>query len=193
MAPPPAFDTLTIADIARLADDDRLPPVERWHPDHCGPSDMRIARDGTWYHQGTPITRPAMVRLFSTILRRDPERFVLVTPVECVGIQVEDAPFLAVDVECRGSGREQTLDLVTNVGDRVAVDAEHPLRFAEQDDQPAPSTMTTGAGATLRTRSDCRSELQSHVSHDPWFPWRSGARTRSRAVSAPACSPSHPG
>jgi len=90
------------------AEEGRLPPVELWHPPFCGDIDMRIARDGTWYHQGTPITRPAMVRLFSTILRRDPERFLLVTPVECVGIQVEDAPFLAVDVEWRGSGQEQT-------------------------------------------------------------------------------------
>ena len=105
---------------------------------------MRIARAGTRYQQGTPITRPAMVRLFSTILRRDPERYVLVTPVECVGIQVEDVPFLAVDVEWSGSGKAQALDLVTNVGDRVAVAAEHPLRFEEQDDQPAPYVRVRG-------------------------------------------------
>ncbi len=92
------------------AEDGKLPPVELWHPPFCGDIDLRIARDGTWYHQGTPITRPAMVRLFSTILRRDPERYVLVTPVECVGIQVEDVPFLAVDVEWSGSGREQALE-----------------------------------------------------------------------------------
>ena len=67
MAPSPDFDTLTIADIARLADADRLPPVDRWNPDHCGNSDMRIARDGTWFHQGSPIGRPAMVRAFSRI------------------------------------------------------------------------------------------------------------------------------
>ncbi|KTT28516.1 DUF1285 domain-containing protein [Pseudomonas rhizoryzae] len=121
-----------------------LPPVHLWHPPFCGDIDMRIARDGTWYHQGTPITRPAMVRLFSTILRRDPERYVLVTPVECVGIQVEDVPFLAVDVEWRGSGQEQELDFLTNVGDRVAAGAEHPLRFAEQDGQPAPYVQVRG-------------------------------------------------
>ncbi len=121
-----------------------LPPVDLWHPPFCGDIDMRIARDGTWYHQGTPITRPAMVRLFSTILRRDPERYVLVTPVECVGIQVEDVPFLAVDVEWSGSGKAQALDLVTNVGDRVAVAAEYPLRFEEQDDQPAPYVRVRG-------------------------------------------------
>jgi len=122
----------------------RLPPVELWHPPFCGDIDMRIARDGTWYHQGTPITRPAMVRLFSTILRRDPERYVLVTPVECVGIQVEDVPFLAVDVEWQGEGREQTLDFVTNVSDRVAAGPEHPLRFETHDDQPAPYVRVRG-------------------------------------------------
>lgn len=126
------------------SEEGRLPPVERWHPPFCGDIDMRIARDGTWYHQGTPITRPAMVRLFSTILRRDPERYVLVTPVECVGIQVEDVPFLAVDVEWSGNGAEQTLDFLTNVGDRVAADAEHPLRFETHDEQPTPYLRVRG-------------------------------------------------
>lgn len=126
------------------SEEGRLPPVERWHPPFCGDIDMRIARDGTWYHQGTPITRPAMVRLFSTILRRDPERYVLVTPVECVGIQVEDVPFLVVDVEWSGNGAEQTLDFLTNVGDRVAADAEHPLRFETHDEQPVPYLRVRG-------------------------------------------------
>ncbi|KTS71221.1 proteophosphoglycan precursor [Pseudomonas oryzihabitans] len=121
-----------------------LPPVHLWHPPFCGDIDMRIARDGTWYHQGTPITRPAMVRLFSTILRRDPERYVLVTPVECVGIQVEDVPFLAVDVEWRGDGAGQELDFLTNVGDRVAAGAEYPLRFAQHEEQPAPYVRVRG-------------------------------------------------
>ena len=121
-----------------------LPPVHLWHPPFCGDIDMCIARDGTWYHQGTPITRPAMVRLFSTILRRDPERYVLVTPVECVGIQVEDVPFLAVDVEWRGQGTGQELDFLTNVGDRVTAGAEHPLRFAQHEEQPAPYVRVRG-------------------------------------------------
>ena len=74
-----------------------LPPVEQWNPPFCGDIDMRIARDGTWFYNGTPIARPALVRLFSTILRKDPDGYFLVTPVEKVGIKVEDAPFLAVD------------------------------------------------------------------------------------------------
>ena len=73
-------------------------PVHLWNPPFCGDIGMRIARDGAWFYQGTPIGRPAMVRLFSTILRRDPDRYVLVTPVEKVGIEVEDAPFLAVEM-----------------------------------------------------------------------------------------------
>ncbi|MBS0478264.1 MAG: DUF1285 domain-containing protein, partial [Proteobacteria bacterium] len=83
MEPPPDLAALSLADIARLAGEKRLPPVDKWHPTHCGDSDMRIARDGTWFHMGSPIGRPEMVRLFSTILRREPDGgYVLVTPVE---------------------------------------------------------------------------------------------------------------
>jgi hypothetical protein len=85
----------------------RLPPVESWNPTHCGDSEMRIARDGTWYHQGSPIGRAAMVRLFSTILRREADGgYVLVTPVEKLDIAVEDAPFQAVEMKAEGEGRE---------------------------------------------------------------------------------------
>ena len=101
-------------------------PVHLWHPPFCGDIDMRIAADGTWHYAGTPITRPALVRLFASVLRKDPERFVLVTPAECVGIVVEDAPFAAVAMEEDG-GR---LRFVTNLGDEVEADADHPLRFA---------------------------------------------------------------
>jgi hypothetical protein len=87
-APPlPDLASLSLAEIARLAEENRLPPVESWNPEHCGDSEMRIARDGTWYHQGSPIGRAPMVRLFSTILRREPDgRFVLVTPAEKLDI-----------------------------------------------------------------------------------------------------------
>ena len=80
------------------------PPVERWNPAYCGEIDMRIAADGTWHYMGSPINRPALVKLFSTVLRKDPERYVLVTPVERVGIVVEDAPFLAVEMAVEGEG-----------------------------------------------------------------------------------------
>ncbi|MCB8821618.1 DUF1285 domain-containing protein [Microvirga rosea] len=108
------------------------PPVERWNPAYCGEIDMRIAADGTWHYMGTPINRPALVRLFSTVLRKDPERYVLVTPVERVGITVEDAPFLAVEMAVEGSDAAREIAFRTNVDDLVRVGPDHPLRF-EQD------------------------------------------------------------
>ncbi|KAB0264096.1 DUF1285 domain-containing protein [Microvirga brassicacearum] len=109
------------------------PPVERWNPAYCGEIDMRIARDGTWFYMGTPINRPALVKLFATVLRKDPERYVLVTPVECVGIEVEDAPFLAVEMAVDGDGDARQIAFRTNVDDVVEVGPDHPLRF-ERDD-----------------------------------------------------------
>ncbi|MDB5642957.1 MAG: hypothetical protein JWN07_2274 [Hyphomicrobiales bacterium] len=112
--------------LAKAAGDGRsLPPVHLWNPPHCGDIGLKIARDGTWSYQGSPITRPAMVRLFSTILRHDPDGHVLVTPVEKVAVEVEDAPFLAVSMAVEG----ETLVFTTNVGDEVRAGADHPLRF----------------------------------------------------------------
>ena len=107
----------------------KLPPVHLWNPEFCGDIDMRIAADGTWFYMGTPIGRPALVQLFSTILRKDPERYVLVTPVERVGIKVDDAPFLGVELVRARDERGQVLRLRTNVEDWVEIDAAHPLRF----------------------------------------------------------------
>ncbi len=101
-------------------------PVEQWHPPYCGPIDIRIAADGTWFYAGTPIVRRALVTLFSGILRRDPERYVLVTPVECLGIVVEDAPFVGVAM----AEDDGTLVIGTNVGDDVRAGRDHPIRFA---------------------------------------------------------------
>ncbi|MDE2182383.1 MAG: DUF1285 domain-containing protein [Alphaproteobacteria bacterium] len=105
-----------------------LPPVERWNPPHCGDIDIRIARDGTWFHQGSPIGRRELVRLFSTILRKDPDGFHLVTPAEKMRITVEDAPFLAVLLAAEGSGREQQLVFTTNVGDETVAGPANPIR-----------------------------------------------------------------
>ena len=110
-----------------------LPPVERWNPPYCGEIDMRIAADGTWHYNGSPIQRPALVKLFSTVLRKDPERFVLVTPVERVGIAVEDAPFLAVEMASEGEGAARQIAFRTNVDDLVSVGPDHPLRFDEDE------------------------------------------------------------
>lgn len=102
-----------------------LPPVHLWNPPFCGDLDMRIARDGTWFYQGTPIGRPALVRLFSTILKREDGKHFLVTPVEKVGIVVDDAPFIAVEMQRDGD----TLRFRTNVDDWIVCDADHRLRF----------------------------------------------------------------
>jgi hypothetical protein len=137
--PPPDFASLSLADIARLAEENRLPPVESWNPAHCGASDMRIARDGTWFHQGSPIGRPAMVRLFSTILRREPDgSFVLVTPVEKLSIDVEDAPFTAIEMKAEGRGESMKLAFRLNTGDLVSAGPGHALRFEEREDGPRP-------------------------------------------------------
>jgi uncharacterized protein len=107
----------------------KLPPVDKWNPPFCGDLDMRIAVDGTWFYLGTPIGRPALVRLFSTILRREADgSYVLVTPVEKVGIKVDDAPFVAVRVDAVGEGEHRTLSFMTNVGDGVVAGLDHPIR-----------------------------------------------------------------
>ncbi len=107
-----------------------LPPVERWNPPFCGDIDMEIRADGTWFYMGTPIGREALVRLFSTVLRKDEDgKTYLVTPVEKVGIRVEDAPFLAVEMGVGEGDGEPVLTFRTNVGDVVEAGPEHPLRF----------------------------------------------------------------
>lgn len=107
-----------------------LPPVEKWNPPDCGDIDMEIRADGTWFYLGTPIGRAPLVRLFSTVLRRDEDgKTYLVTPVEKVGIRVVDAPFVAVEMDAQGEGEAQRLTFRTNVGDVVEAGSEHPLRF----------------------------------------------------------------
>jgi hypothetical protein len=107
-----------------------LPPVERWNPPFCGDIDMEIRADGTWFYMGTPIGRAPLVRLFSTVLRKDEDdRTYLVTPVEKVGIRVADAPFLAVEIQMTQREGQQVLTFRTNVGDVVEAGPEHPLRF----------------------------------------------------------------
>lgn len=110
------------------------PPVEKWNPPFCGDLDMRIARDGLWYYMGTPIGREALVRLFSTVLRKDADgKTYLVTPVEKIGITVDDAPFVAVEMNVHQKGGAQVLTVRTNVGDAVEIGPDHPLRFTDED------------------------------------------------------------
>lgn len=154
MEPLPDLATLSLADIARLADEKRLPPVEQWNPTHCGDSEMRIARDGTWFHQGSPIGREAMVRLFSTILRREPDgSYVLVTPVEKLDILVEDAPFVAVELKSEGEGRDRALAFRLNTGDLIAAGLDHGLVVRETADGPHPYLHVRGGLEALINRS----------------------------------------
>ncbi len=107
-------------------------PVAMWNPPYCGEIDIRIAADGTWFHNGSPIRREKMVRLFASILRAEPDGSIrLVTPVEAVGITVEDAPFVAVEMAVDGAGSERRISFRTNVDDLVAVGPDHPLHFEE--------------------------------------------------------------
>jgi uncharacterized protein len=109
-----------------------LPPVHLWNPPFCGDIDMRIAQDGTWYYMNSPIGRKPLYTLFSRVLRKDDDQYFLVTPVEKCGIRVDDAPFVAVRMEVTGAGPEQSIRFETNVDEVVLVDAEHPLRFADE-------------------------------------------------------------
>jgi len=111
------------------------PPVEKWNPPFCGDLDIRIARDGTWYYLGSPIGRLPLVKLFASVLRRDEDgRHYLVTPVEKIGISVEDAPLLAVEMAVVGEGETRQLTLRTNLGDLVAAGPDHPIRFEKEPD-----------------------------------------------------------
>jgi hypothetical protein len=152
--PPPDLSGLSLADIARLATERRLPPVESWNPAHCGDSHMRIARDGTWFHEGSPIIRPAMVRLFATLLRREPDGgYVLVTPVERLSIEVEDAPFVAVEVKSEGAGRGRRLAFRLNTDETLIAGPAQPLRFTETKQGPHPYLHVRAGLDALVTRS----------------------------------------
>src|SRR5947207_14749446 len=119
---------------ARSAGKKGPPPVHLWNPPFCGDLDMRIASDGTWFYMKTPIGRPALVKLFSSVLKREGEKYFLVTPVEKVGITVDDAPFTAVEMKQDGEGAARTLAFRTNVDEWVTCGQEHALRFeAEQE------------------------------------------------------------
>ncbi len=151
--PPETIAGLSLGEIAAYAADGRLPPVERWNPEHCGDSAMRILADGTWLHEGTPIGRPALVRLFSTVLRREADGgYVLVTPVEKLSIVVEDAPFLAIEMESEGEGRARRLAFRTNVGDVVVAGPDYPLRVEDRGHGAHPYVRVRGGLEALVAR-----------------------------------------
>lgn len=113
-------------------------PVDRWNPPYCGEMDLVIRRDGVWTHEGSPIGRAALVRLLSTILKREGERYYLVSPVEKVGIRVEDAPFLAVLIRLDEGPKGRRIVFTTNVGEEIAAGADHPIEFRSQQTGRAP-------------------------------------------------------
>jgi uncharacterized protein len=133
MTAPQPIDLNRLTDSAKTVAARGLPPVHLWNPPFCGAIDIRIASDGTWFYLGTPIGRMPLVKLFSSILRRDPERFVLVTPVEMVEITVDDAPFMAIDMDVVAGPAGPTLSFRTNVDDQVDADADHPIRFKREE------------------------------------------------------------
>jgi len=146
----PDLDTLSIDEVAAWIADHPPAPVERWNPAHCGDSEMRIAGDGSWYHQGSPIGRRDMVRKFATILRReDSGGYVLVNPAERLSIAVDDAPFVATRMKVEG-GR---IAFQTNVGDFVIAGPDHPIRFVEREDGPHPYVLVRGRLEALIART----------------------------------------
>ena len=130
---------ISLTELQKLIDERRLPPVDQWNPERCGHSSMRIARDGTWYHQDHPIRRPAMVRLFSTVLRRESDgRHVLVTPVEKLDIEVEGTAFRAVAMTREGEGHDQRLGFALDSGDALILGRDHPLSIVDTPQGPSP-------------------------------------------------------
>ena len=159
-----------------------LPPVHLWNPPDCGDLDIEIRADGMWFYEGTPIGRPELVRLFSSILRKEGAKFFLVTPVEKVGIRVEDAPFVAVDAEIAGEGRAQVVTFVTNVGDSVVAGPERPIRV-ERDaatGEPRPYVLVRAELEALIDRKTFYRLVDAGAYHDiegdSWFGlWSQGA------------------
>ena len=171
----------SIAQSATAASKGKIPPVEDWNPPFCGDLDMRIARDGTWFYLGTPIGRPPLVKLFSSILIKEDEKYFLVTPVEKVGIKVDDAPFVAVDFENIGTADEPVLQFETHVGDIAIAGSDHPIRVAFNDDgEPSPYILVRRNLAALIDRKSFYRLVDigttHHVDGEDWFGVWSGGR-----------------
>lgn len=140
--PPIDLKGVSLAELQALIDERRLPPVDKWDPELCGHSGMRIARDGSWYHDGRRIGRPAMVRLFSTILRREADgRHVLVTPVEKLVIDVEGTAFRVIEMRNEGTGPDRRIWLALDSGDALLVGRDHPLTMTGTERGPSPRVL----------------------------------------------------
>lgn len=154
------------------------PPVHLWNPPFCGDIDMRIAQDGTWFYMNSPIGRKPLVQLFASVLRHDADgRYYLVTPVEKVGIRVDDAPFTAIRMRVEGEGQAQVIHFETNVDDPVTVDAAHPLRFAPEEGTGGlkPYVLVRAGLEALVSRALFYDLAAAGVVEDGWFGvWSSG-------------------
>ncbi|MFT4715231.1 MAG: hypothetical protein ACI861_000793 [Paracoccaceae bacterium] len=170
-----------LANAARAAGKKGLPPVHLWNPEFCGDLDMRIARDGTWFYLGTPIGRKPLVKLFSSILRRDGDDYFLITPVEKVGITVDDAPFVAVDFDVTFEDETQIVTFTTQVDDVAIAGSAHPVRVEKNAETGEPSPYVL-IRANLEALIDRKSfyrlvDLAVHheVDGENWFGiWSSG-------------------
>lgn len=166
----------SIAEAIKASKTRGLPPLEKWNPPFSGDIDMEIRRDGTWFYEGTPITRPGLVKLFASILWREGDDYFLVTPVEKVGIRVEDAPFVAVDFEAEGTGREQALTFQTNLDDIATAGAEHPIRVMrdEETGEPSPYVLIRRNLEALIDRKSFYRLAEIGAHHEGWFGLWSG-------------------
>ena len=155
-----------------------LPPLEKWNPPFCGDIDMQIKRDGTWFYEGTPIGRPGLVKLFATILWREGDDYFLVTPVEKVGITVEDAPFVAVDFDVTGEGVDQVLTFVTNLDDKAKAGPDMPIRVLRDPDtgEPSPYVLIRRNLEALIDRKSFHRLVDLGVHHEGWFGVWSGGK-----------------
>lgn len=175
--PPIELKGLSLADLEQLIADRSLPAVDKWDPPYCGHSGMRIARDGSWIHEGRPIKRPAMVRLFSTVLRREADgRHMLVTPVEKLGIDVETTAFRAIAMENEGAGPDRRIALSLDSGDALIVGPDHPIFVIEGEGGPSPRVMVRhGLEAELsRPIFYELAEIALNEGADPPGVWSSG-------------------
>lgn len=180
--PVKAPDAEGLAAAAKAAGKKGPPPVHLWNPPFCGDLDMRIARDGTWWYLGTPIGREALVRLFSSIIKREGDDYFLVTPVEKVGIRVDDAPFVAVDFTVDDGGRAQAITFTTQVGDTATAGPDHPIRVTRDPATGEPSPyilIRANLWALIDRKSFYRLvDIGEHGDHDgkSWFGVRSGGQ-----------------
>lgn len=163
---------------AKAAKTRGLPPLEKWNPPFCGDIDMQIKRDGTWFYEGTPIGRPGLVKLFASILWREDDEYFLVTPVEKVGITVEDAPFVAVDFENKGESDAQVLQFETNLGDIAIAGPEFPIRVVrdEETGEPSPYVLIRRNLEALIDRKSFYRLVDLGVHHEDWFGVWSGGK-----------------